>query len=57
MCQIVAKIVKVKPIYRIGIYTVGLSAAKLLHEHGIDVLVLEAQDRLGGRTYTVKVFI
>ncbi|XP_066266747.1 amine oxidase [flavin-containing] B-like isoform X2 [Branchiostoma lanceolatum] len=30
----------------------GLSAAKLLHEKGLDVLVLEARDRVGGRTCT-----
>ena len=33
----------------------GLSAAKLLHESGVNVLVLEARDRVGGRTYTIKV--
>ncbi|XP_002922945.3 amine oxidase [flavin-containing] A [Ailuropoda melanoleuca] len=32
----------------------GLSAAKLLAEHGVNVLVLEARDRVGGRTYTVR---
>ncbi|KAL5005211.1 hypothetical protein ScPMuIL_018667 [Solemya velum] len=32
----------------------GLSAAKLLREKGLDVLVLEARDRVGGRTYTVQ---
>ncbi|XP_035693121.1 amine oxidase [flavin-containing] B-like [Branchiostoma floridae] len=32
----------------------GLCAAKLLHETGLDVQVLEAQDRVGGRTYTVS---
>ncbi|KAK3596897.1 hypothetical protein CHS0354_031674 [Potamilus streckersoni] len=32
----------------------GLSAAKLLKESGLKVLVLEARDRVGGRTYTVK---
>ncbi|XP_037368398.1 amine oxidase [flavin-containing] A [Talpa occidentalis] len=32
----------------------GLSAAKLLAEHGTNVLVLEARDRVGGRTYTVR---
>lgn len=33
----------------------GLSAAKLLHEKGIEVLVLEARDRVGGRTFTEHV--
>ncbi|XP_039707485.1 amine oxidase [flavin-containing] A isoform X2 [Pteropus medius] len=32
----------------------GLSAAKLLAEHEANVLVLEARDRVGGRTYTVR---
>ncbi|XP_045732518.2 amine oxidase [flavin-containing] A [Mirounga angustirostris] len=32
----------------------GLSAAKLLAEHDVNVLVLEARDRVGGRTYTVR---
>ncbi|XP_048885557.1 amine oxidase [flavin-containing] B-like [Brienomyrus brachyistius] len=31
----------------------GLSAAKLLKESGLTVVVLEARDRVGGRTYTV----
>ncbi|XP_071799138.1 amine oxidase [flavin-containing] B-like isoform X2 [Asterias amurensis] len=31
----------------------GLSAAKLLQEEGLDVLVVEARDRLGGRTHTL----
>ncbi|XP_038050318.1 amine oxidase [flavin-containing] B-like isoform X4 [Patiria miniata] len=30
----------------------GMSAAKLLQEQGLDVLVVEARDRLGGRTFT-----
>ena len=33
----------------------GLSAACVLKEEGLDVIVLEARDRVGGRTYTVKV--
>ncbi|XP_008151246.3 amine oxidase [flavin-containing] A [Eptesicus fuscus] len=32
----------------------GLSAAKLLAEHEVNVLVLEARDRVGGRTYTIR---
>ncbi|ELK36591.1 PREDICTED: amine oxidase [flavin-containing] A [Myotis davidii] len=32
----------------------GLSAAKLLAEQEVDVLVLEARDRVGGRTYTIR---
>ena len=31
----------------------GLSAAKLLHERGVEVVVLEANDRVGGRTHTL----
>ncbi|XP_068121702.1 amine oxidase [flavin-containing] B-like [Hyperolius riggenbachi] len=32
----------------------GLSAAKLLKESGLSVLVLEAQNRVGGRTHTIR---
>jgi len=31
----------------------GLSAARLLRRHGVDSVVLEARDRVGGRTWTV----
>ncbi|KAJ7320631.1 hypothetical protein JRQ81_020142 [Phrynocephalus forsythii] len=32
----------------------GLSAAKLLFDSGLNVVVLEARDRVGGRTFTVR---
>ncbi|MEE6469590.1 hypothetical protein FKM82_008686 [Ascaphus truei] len=32
----------------------GLSAAKLLVESGLSVVVLEARDRVGGRTHTIR---
>lgn len=38
----------------IGAGISGLSAALLLSEQGLNVLVLEAQDRVGGRTYTAR---
>lgn len=39
----------------ISLFPVGMSAAKLLAEFGLSVVVLEARDRVGGRTFTVKV--
>uniref|UniRef100_A0A8C6ZAL2 monoamine oxidase n=1 Tax=Nothoprocta perdicaria TaxID=30464 RepID=A0A8C6ZAL2_NOTPE len=35
-------------------FLAGLSAAKLLSESGVNVVVLEARDRVGGRTFTIK---
>lgn len=36
----------------IGAGAAGLAAARVLAEHGIDVLVLEARERIGGRVFT-----
>ncbi|XP_024919440.1 amine oxidase [flavin-containing] isoform X2 [Cynoglossus semilaevis] len=38
----------------IGAGISGLSAAKLLKSHGLNPVVLEARDRVGGRTFTVQ---
>ena len=40
---------------KIRVFFPGLSAGKLLRAAGVDVLVLEARDRVGGRVYTVEV--
>src|SRR6059058_260364 len=36
----------------IGAGAAGLAAARLLTEHGIDVVVVEARERIGGRIFT-----
>ena len=38
----------------IGAGAAGLSAARALHAAGLDILVLEARDRLGGRAHTAS---
>ncbi len=39
----------------VGAGVAGLTAAKLLHDAGVRVVVLEARDRVGGRTWTADV--
>lgn len=41
--------------FYLHILFLGLSAAKLLKSHGLNPVVLEARDRVGGRTFTVQV--
>ncbi|MGZ3518143.1 MAG: flavin monoamine oxidase family protein [Vulcanimicrobiaceae bacterium] len=38
----------------IGAGAAGLAAAWRLHQRGVDLLVLEARDRIGGRAYTMQ---
>lgn len=38
----------------VGAGAAGLAAARVLHERGVRVLVLEARDRAGGRAYTLQ---
>ena len=38
----------------IGAGISGLRAASVLHRHGVDVVVLEGRDRIGGRIHTTR---
>ena len=38
----------------IGAGAAGLAAARELHQAGLDVIVLEARDRIGGRVFTIR---
>lgn len=43
-----------KKVIIIGAGISGLRAASILYQNGIDVVVLEARDRIGGRIYTSR---
>ncbi|MFN0009836.1 MAG: flavin monoamine oxidase family protein [Planctomycetota bacterium] len=43
------------PVIVVGAGVAGLSAARALHDAGLEVVVLEARDRIGGRAWTPEV--
>jgi len=48
------KVTDMPDVVVIGAGISGLSAARLLTAEGLDVVVLEARERVGGRTYTIR---
>ena len=43
-----------KTVVVVGAGIAGLRAASVLHRHGVNVIVLEARDRIGGRISTTR---
>ena len=46
---------EVRRVVVVGAGIAGLTAARALHVAGVDVVVVEGRDRIGGRTHTVEV--
>ena len=46
---------EVRKVVVVGAGISGLTAAQALHRAGVDVVVIEGRDRIGGRTHTVEV--
>src|SRR5687768_10675215 len=46
---------EVRKVVVVGAGRAGLAAARALHDGGVDGVVVEGRDRIGGRTHTVEV--